>query len=242
MKKYVIKKAKKTPKLGALWNASDWKNGQSLSIDNFLPESSEHRPETKTKLLYDEKGIHGFFMVKDKYIRCMHTEFQSPVCRDSCVEFFFQPIENKGYFNLHKVMNFGLKKCKGKYIARIDADDICYPNRLKVQYDYLEKNKDIYLIGSSAEVIDDEGNYLHKIKKKNYPSVFYKYHIAISNSFIHSSIMFRNEGHLYPSYNEHMFYCWLTYNKKRMKNIPDILVKYRINPKGMVAKYGGKTK
>jgi len=161
--------------------------------------------------------------------------------KDERIKYFYYK-ENKGYFNLHKVMNFGLKKCKGKYIARIDADDICYPNRLKVQYDYLEKNKDIYLIGSSAEVIDDEGNYLHKIKKKNYPSVFYKYHIAISNSFIHSSIMFRNEGHLYPSYNEHMFYCWLTYNKKRMKNIPDILVKYRINPKGMVALYGEKLK
>jgi len=134
MKKYVIKKAKKTPKLGALWNASDWKNGQSLSIDNFLPESSEHRPETKTKLLYDEKGIHGFFMVKDKYIRCMHTEFQSPVCRDSCVEFFFQPIENKGYFNFefncggaflcnYIENNTRVKNGFTKY-AKLDKDDM----------------------------------------------------------------------------------------------------------------------
>jgi len=145
--------------------------------------------------------------------------------------------ENKGYFNLHNVVNFGLSKCSGKYIARLDADDICYPKRLQVQYDYLEKNKDIYMVGSSVEVIDDKGNYLHKIKKKNYPSVFYKYHIAISNSFIHSSIMFRNGKILYPSSNEHMFYCLLIFFKKKIKNITNILIKYRMNPYGMMAKH-----
>jgi len=35
-------------------------------------------------------------------------------------------------------LNRGINKCKGKYIARMDADDIMMPNRLQVQYDFME--------------------------------------------------------------------------------------------------------
>jgi len=150
--------------------------------------------------------------------------------------------ENKGYYNIHKAINFGLDKCKGKYIARIDADDLMLKDRLKIQYSYLEKHPKVFLIGGSSFNINEAGIVINKIKKESYPSIFYKYYMAVSNSFIHSTIMFRNEGYSYPSYNEHLFYCWLTYNGKRMKNIKDYLIKYRINPKGMVALYGGKTR
>ena len=38
-------------------------------------------------------------------------------------------------------LNFGLKFCKGEYIARIDSDDIALPNRLERQLDIIEKKK-----------------------------------------------------------------------------------------------------
>ena len=34
-------------------------------------------------------------------------------------------------------LNKGLSIAKGKYVARFDADDVCYPDRLKLQYDFL---------------------------------------------------------------------------------------------------------
>ncbi len=37
--------------------------------------------------------------------------------------------------------NFALKKAKGKYIARMDADDIAHPKRLEKEVDFLEKTK-----------------------------------------------------------------------------------------------------
>ncbi len=161
--------------------------------------------------------------------------------KDKRIKYFYSG-ENKGFLNMHKAINFGLNLCKGKYIARLDTDDICLKHRLEVQYNYLQNNKDIFLIGGSAIIIDEFGNHIKKIQKRSYPSIFHKYHMAISNSFIHSSIMFRNEGYTYLCPNEHLFYCWLTYFKKRLRNIPDYLVKYRINPNGLVAKYSGKIK
>ena len=39
------------------------------------------------------------FRVKDRYVKCTRTDYQSSVCCDSCVEFFVQPKAGKGYFN-----------------------------------------------------------------------------------------------------------------------------------------------
>ncbi len=161
--------------------------------------------------------------------------------KDKRIKYFYAG-ENKGYYNMHKAINFGLSKCKGKYIARIDADDICLEHRLKIQYEYLQHNKNIFLIGGSAYLIDKDGIFICEIKKKSYPSIFHKYHMAVSNSFIHSTIMFRNEGYTYLSCSEHLFFCWLTSFGKRLKNISDYLIKYRRNPNGLVAKYDGKVK
>ena len=50
-------------------------------------------------MLYDDDGIYVIFRVRDRYVICRNTEPQSPVCKDSCVEAFFQPKPDQGYFN-----------------------------------------------------------------------------------------------------------------------------------------------
>ncbi len=155
--------------------------------------------------------------------------------KDKRIKYYYTG-KNKGHLNLNNIINFGLSKCKGKYIARTDADDISLPHRLEKQVDYLNKHKDIFMIGASAIVIDEFGNEIKRIIKRNYPSWLYKYSIGTSNSFVHSSIMFRNEGEIYPSYIEHLFYVLLIFSKRKIKNIPNVLVKYRINPNGLFRK------
>lgn len=50
-------------------------------------------------MVHDGEELHLRFDVKDRYVRSVQTEYQSAVCTDSCVEFFVQPVEGKGYFN-----------------------------------------------------------------------------------------------------------------------------------------------
>ena len=52
---------------------------------------------------------------------------------------------------LAKAMNAGLLACTGDYIARMDSDDICLPDRLKLQADYLSNHPDIDMVSSWAE-------------------------------------------------------------------------------------------
>ncbi len=58
---------------------------------------------------------------------------------------------------LAKSLNVGIKNSKGKYIARIDADDLCYECRLEKQYMFMENNHLVDLIGSSVDVINENG-------------------------------------------------------------------------------------
>ena len=69
--------------------------------------------------------------------------------------------ENTG---LTHSLNIGLQGSHGKWIARIDADDICEPNRLEEQYQYALKHDHLVFIGSALNIIDENG----KILKTNY--------------------------------------------------------------------------
>lgn len=68
-------------------------------INNFRLESSKHHPESFFKLLICRNGLLGKFEVHDKFVICQNSEYNSMVCKDSCVEFFFQPNRQQGYFN-----------------------------------------------------------------------------------------------------------------------------------------------
>lgn len=57
-------------------------------------------------------------------------------------------VENKENVGLTKSLNRALKLAKGKYIARMDSDDISLPERLQKQWDYMEQNSNVVVLGS----------------------------------------------------------------------------------------------
>ena len=52
---------------------------------------------------------------------------------------------NEVNLKLPASLNKAISLCSGKYIARMDADDICLPDRLEKQYKFMEENKDVAL-------------------------------------------------------------------------------------------------
>lgn len=55
-------------------------------------------------------------------------------------------------------MNCGLKNSKGKFLARMDADDISYPQRLEKQHQFLIKNPEINFVGSEVKYVPHNEN------------------------------------------------------------------------------------
>ena len=56
-------------------------------------------------------------------------------------------------WNLSQKLNFGIEKSNGTYLARMDSDDISYPNRISKQVQYMENNPHIDVLGTGIKFI-----------------------------------------------------------------------------------------
>lgn len=143
-------------------------------------------------------------------------------------------IANEKNLGLTMSLNKGLSEAQGKYIARIDSDDIADVNRLKKQFDFMEKNSDCALCGSWSYIIDKNTDIIgakkfftgyEKIKKK----------ILYFNFFTHSSLFFRkniilNAGGYNEKIKKAQDYDLILKisGKHRIENIPEFLCFNRI--------------
>jgi glycosyltransferase involved in cell wall biosynthesis len=138
---------------------------------------------------------------------------------------------NRGFsYSLNKALGMA----RGKYVARMDADDLCRPDRFQIQHDFLESRPDIFLVGSWAINIDEKGKKLSLFKPPCDPDEIRRT-MERYNCIFHISIMFRNTKQLF--YREKMlftedndFYLRCLTQDKRLANIPQFLVKYRRIP------------
>ena len=71
---------------------------------------------------------------------------------DSRIQIFTNPIN----LGITKSLNIGLKNAKGKYIARMDADDISLKDRFEQQLSYMEQHPKTIVLGSLAKIVDSE--------------------------------------------------------------------------------------
>lgn len=121
---YNVRKAKAAPALKGKWDGEAWSAAEELAIAKFRPESSVHHPETKAKLLYDERHLYVIFKVNDRFVRCVKTKYQEITSRDSCVELFVKPKQDKGYFAFEI-------NCGGTLLFHYITDPVRVPNGLK---------------------------------------------------------------------------------------------------------------
>jgi len=89
-------------------------------------------------------------------------------------------------------LNQSIKKSNTKYYARMDADDIAIQNRLEIQFNYLEENPNIDILGTWAYEFknDYNKNDLYINKTPNVIKLINEY-VHYRNPLIHPSVMFR---------------------------------------------------
>ena len=146
-----------------------------------------------------------------------------------------QIIRNEQNLRLPASLNKGLKMARGKYIARMDADDISVKDRFLRQIRYLEENQDVAAIGGSFQVFNEHGKNMY-IKRAYCDEMLEKYYL-IPSPIAHPTAMFRksmtvDEGFFYDEkYTSAQDYdLWLRVAKKhKINNIPDVVLKYRVH-------------
>ncbi len=153
-------------------------------------------------------------------------------------------LANQENIGLTKSLNQGLKICKGKYVARMDADDWSYPDRLRKQFDYMESNPN--MIASSALAYSwDGGDSLNPIFRPTEYDDILSYTFT-SSPFIHPLLIMRREvlvannitydEDFTRSQDYKLAIDLLQYGM--ISNLPAYLLKYRISNQQITSKFG----
>jgi glycosyltransferase involved in cell wall biosynthesis len=100
--------------------------------------------------------------------------------------------ENKG---LIYTLNRALALAHGKYIARMDADDICLPERIAKQKEFLDQNTNIAVLATTIDFINDTGEKtgVWKLDRQTTTPEQIKRKIIFENCIAHPTVMMRAE-------------------------------------------------
>lgn len=146
-------------------------------------------------------------------------------------------IDNARNLGASQSSNIGLDRAKGKYIARMDSDDISKPERFAIQYKYLEDNPDVAILGSWLKTCGDR----EEIWKYSDNHVLNRSRLLFNPPVAHSSILIRKsiidkyqikyntaftsaiDYELYSQFPDHI----------KFSNIQEVLYFYRIHESQM---------
>lgn len=100
-------------------------------------------------------------------------------------------IRNNSNLRLAGTLNHCLKHVTGKYVARMDGDDLSLPDRFERQVEFLERNSDYQVVGTAMMSFDEEGiRGIRRAAPAPQPQS-----IVRSTPFCHATIMMRAEAY-----------------------------------------------
>ena len=190
-------------------------------------------------ILNQSLGDFEFVIIDDGSTDASSSIIASYSRRDPRVRVYRQ--ENRG---IVESLNRGCALAQGKYIARMDADDVCALTRLERQVTFLDANPLVGLVGCGIyDNIDVNGAVL-------YTSYLPEDNDTIQRTlverwcFLHPSIMFRSELHQtvggyrkeFEGAEDHDFILRIL-ERAQAHNLQERLISYRVNPNGLSIVY-----
>ncbi len=145
-------------------------------------------------------------------------------------------------------LDFGLKRCSGKYIAKVDADDIYHNQRLQIQKEYLDKNPDVTVVGTLINFFPADEEVLRSERYRNLKDSFEKQVNSIIKRedikqklywfccMVHSTVMIRSQIYKEIGYDRTLrigedYKLFYTLNRMGflMEKIPETLLDCRVS-------------
>ena len=205
------------------------KNKPKISIilpvyntDRYLDESVQSILNQTFKdfelIIIDDSSTDNSVRIINKYLK------DKRIC-------FIQNKENKG---ISYNRNLGLKTSRSNFVAIADSDDINYATRLEKQYNFLQENEHISIVGSYVHLIDENGNIFELMKKPTAPEDI----LAVCffmGPFVQPSTMFRKDRIMaigayrekYTVTQDIDLYFRILFSGLKGANLPIPLVKFR---------------
>nr|WP_255651079.1 glycosyltransferase [Cesiribacter sp. SM1] len=143
--------------------------------------------------------------------------------------------QNETNLSISPTLNKGIALASTGLIARMDADDICHPERLQKQYGYLAANPDCAMVTCRARVITEEGQF---VEQDDFKSEYYYYNSIFESWIYHPTVVYRKEaveqcgGYTVP-YSEDFELFSKLYKRFKIHTLPETLLDYRVNTQSL---------
>jgi glycosyltransferase involved in cell wall biosynthesis len=190
----------------------------------------------------------------DSILTQTYTDFELLIVNDGSTDKSLQiansfkddriKIINQSNTGVSIALNNGLKQAKGKYIARMDADDICKPERLEVQMRYLLQHPECILLGTEAEYIDEQEQYVFPYKSPGYSHEELVNALQYDCPFLHISVIFLKSavinigGYNKDAYLFEDYFLWTKLVKfGNVACLKENLISCRLNPSSVTLDY-----
>lgn len=149
-------------------------------------------------------------------------------------------LRNGTNLGLTRSLNIGLDTCRGRYVARMDADDVSERARLARQVAFLEANDQVGVLGTGRTLIDERG-----AKVADAPAVAGRaavlWKMMLGNAFAHPSVMLRRDvlerhalryDETYQTAQDYELWVRILAHAHG-DNLPDAFLRYRLRDGGI---------
>jgi len=148
-------------------------------------------------------------------------------------------IKNDRNLGQAESLNQGIRSARGLYVVRIDQDDVSLSERVSTQLSYMEANRDVAILGTWYQEIDENNNVIRRPLFPTSPNVKTRLFFARLTgwpSIAHPSVMIRRDvfnkiGYYDPKYHICQDYdLWLRVVREyKIENIAKVLLNYRVH-------------
>ncbi len=144
-------------------------------------------------------------------------------------------VKNDTNLGITATLNKGLQLASCDLVARMDADDISYPYRLQMQYNYLTVHKDVVMLSAWVRHVNEDKVCVSTETPE--PEVIY-YNLTFTCFIYHPTVMYRREailtlgGYTVP-YSEDFELWWQIIRHYKIATLPQYVLDYRLSSQSL---------
>lgn len=143
--------------------------------------------------------------------------------------------KNEQNLGISQTLNRGIDLARADWIARMDADDISFPNRLEKQCEYISKHPDSGMIFTWVQVITNDKK---KIDIERFKPEHYYYNLTFECWIYHPTVVYKKAsviraGKYATPYSEDFELFWQISRHDKIICVPQVLLYYRLSDESL---------